>query len=410
MPRSLSVTLAAALALAASAASAKREAALEDFCVSGEEASCRARAMDAFFAALKKISDGEAKAQARVIHYGDSIIAADYISSTVREKLQAELGDAGRGFAFAALPTNFHALAEVTQKASKGWTIKRLPDPKPKDRLMGFAGASFASKTKGARLSFSTKKSISRVEVYYLAQPGGGELSVSADGELLETLSTAGDKAAPAWKAFTLTDGPHDLSLEVLGTGEVRLFGVALERESAGVIYDNAGEVSGATAHLLEIDADHFSSELGHRAPSLVVIEYGTNEVNYTSTSAAGLAEYQETLTAVFKKVRAAAPKASCLVVSPLDSAQPSEDDPTKLVSKPAIPKLIKAQREAAKAAGCAYLDVYAALGGKGTAVTWAEKGLLGEDLSHPSPGGARIVGKLIYEALSRGFADYRAR
>src|SRR5438046_2900420 len=111
------------LTAAVDEATAKREPTLEDPCTDstnstdGADSVCRAHAMDPFYAKLGKVQRGEAGAIARVTHFGDSIIAADYISATVREKLQADFGDAGRGFVYALHPTDFHATDGVTQSA-----------------------------------------------------------------------------------------------------------------------------------------------------------------------------------------------------------------------------------------------------------------------------------------------------
>ena len=60
------------------------------------------RGMRAFYTTLEKTARAEKGAIARVGHYGDSSIATDLITSTVRENLQARFGDAGHGFVLAA--------------------------------------------------------------------------------------------------------------------------------------------------------------------------------------------------------------------------------------------------------------------------------------------------------------------
>lgn len=381
----------------------KLSAELENPCIDGSESACRTRAMDAFYSSLARVEKGEAGAISRVTHFGDSIIAADYISASIRQKLQSTYGDAGRGFVFPARPSSFHATEGVSFGSGSGWSIDKLPEPRSKDGVLGF-GASFTAKG-NAKAKLSTKSSVSRYEVYYLEHPKGGDLSLSVDGGAAETLSTSGSSSKLAWKSVTAPDGPHSLSLEA--TAGTKIFGVTMERDTPGVVYDTVGLVSGAAAHLLLIDESHFSAQLSHRAPHLVILEFGTNEANYTGTSSAAIAEFQAQLEKVLKRVRKGAPKASCLVISPVDAAERIVDEAgaETLRSKAVIPKLVEAQRAAALAQGCAFLDLFSATGGKGTAASWAAKGYLGADLSHPSPGASRMLGRAAADAIIAGYA-----
>ena len=54
--------------------------------------------LDFFYAALQRTASQEAAAITRVAHYGDSSVAADEITQTLRRKLQRRFGDAGHGF------------------------------------------------------------------------------------------------------------------------------------------------------------------------------------------------------------------------------------------------------------------------------------------------------------------------
>jgi lysophospholipase L1-like esterase len=384
----------------------KISAELENPCIDGSESACRTHAMDAFYAALKKAEAKDPGGVVRVSHFGDSIIAADYVSATVRQRLQSLYGDAGRGFVFPARPSSFHATEGVSLGSGSGWSIDKLPEPRSKDGALGF-GASFTAKGK-AKAKLSTKSAVSRFEVYYLESPSGGDLSLSLDGATPETISTKGSATKLAWKSLSTTDGPHDLALEA--ASGVKLYGVTLERDTPGVVYDTIGLVSGAAAHLLLIEESHFKSQLSHRAPNLVIVEFGTNEANYTGTSSTAIAEFQSQQEKVLGQIRKSAPKASCLVVSPVDAAERVADETGEetLRSKAVLPKLVEAQRAAALAKGCAFLDMFTAAGGKGSASSLVSKGYLGRDLAHPTPAGARVIGRAIADAIVTEYGAYK--
>ena len=56
------------------------------------------KALAPFYEKLKRVALAEDKTIARIAHYGDSTIAADGITQTLRRRLQGKYGDAGHGY------------------------------------------------------------------------------------------------------------------------------------------------------------------------------------------------------------------------------------------------------------------------------------------------------------------------
>ena len=54
-----------------------------------------------------------------------------------------------------------------------------------------------------------------------------------------------------------------------------------------------------------------------------------------------------------------------------------------------------------------AFIDLYGATGGEGSAESWAEYGLMGRDRIHYTEEGYRVQGLLIYNALYNGYVGY---
>jgi lysophospholipase L1-like esterase len=69
-------------------------------------------------------------------------------------------------------------------------------------------------------------------------------------------------------------------------------------------------------------------------------------------------------------------------------------------------------QHRVARETGCAFLNMFAAMGGEGTMARWHEgkKHLVGGDLTHPNAEGAEAVGGILYDALVAGYTEYLAR
>ena len=364
-------------------------------------------ALDAFYASLAKTRAKEPSAVTRILHYGDSVITSDYVSGTMRRKLQAELGDAGHGFILVANPWEWYFHNDVAHGAAEGWASSRVTGPTTKDGMYGLGGVTFSG-SPGASAFFGTAergtfgKKVSRFDIYYLETPGGGEVEAKI-GATVERFSTKGVEKVSRIKSFTVDDGEAKLVLRVV-SGNPRLFGVALERDQPGVVYDALG-ANGARAELLaSINPEHWAEQMALRKPALVVLQYGTNE-----SEAPGLArDYEKTLGNVVAMIKAAAPNASILIASPLDRAETSEG--SGLRTKPIIKKLVAAQQNVAKEKGVAFWNTFEAMGGEGSMAKWMKNGLGGGDLTHPTPAGAEVIGDLFSKSLTTGFEAWLSR
>jgi hypothetical protein len=77
------------------------------------------------------------------------------------------------------------------------------------------------------------------------------------------------------------------------------------------------------------------------------------------------------------------------------------------------LPRIVAAQREVAEELGCAYFDIYADMGGAGTALDWAcqeEPALISADLIHMTRAGYEKVAAAIHASLSEAIASRAAQ
>jgi lysophospholipase L1-like esterase len=365
-------------------------------------------AMDAFCTQLAKTDAKDGNAVTRILHYGDSVITSDYISGTMRRKMQARFGDAGHGFILAANPWEWYFHNDVAHWASEGWTANRITGPLTGDGMYGIGGVTFHGEG-GAQANFGTAdkgeygKKVSRFDIYYLEQPAGGD-GMILFGQKSERFSTRGEKKVSRIKSFSVPDGEAKITLKSWGNGDLRVFGVALERDVPGVAYDALG-ANGARIRLWEAQNEaHWKEQMELRQPALVVLQFGTNESEDPSLN---MELYEKSLHAVVKKLKVAAPMASILIAAPLDRAE--KNDSGTLRTKPIILKLVDSQRRVAKEEEVAFWDTFAAMGGEGTMAKWvkASPQLASWDFTHPTPAGAEVIGTLFYDAL---MAQYEAR
>jgi len=371
--------------------------------------------MDLFNNSLKRTEAREAHAITRISHYGDSPITNDGITGTVRQLLQERFGDSGHGFILIDRPWDWYGHQAINFDSGGGWTNGSLMDPQTRDGELGFGGVAFFSRGSGSFARFEPVrdgpigKKFTRMEVFYLEQPGGGQFSIRANDQN-EVVSTAGTEPKSGFREIKVSGNQNNGSFEVKTIdGDVRLFGAVLENDDSGVVYDSLG-VNGAFAGLLAtaMNEQHWTEQLQHRRSNLVILNYGTNESQYASDDQ--MQRYDRELREVVRRVRTALPEASILIVSPMDRGKRAPGG--KVITQPSIPKIVEMQRRVAKETHCAFLNLFAAMGGEGTMARWHEgrKHLVGADLTHPNAEGSQTVGTLIYMALMENYDNYRDR
>jgi lysophospholipase L1-like esterase len=377
-------------------------------------------ALDAFYASLARTAKKEPGAVTRILHYGDSVIASDFISGTARRRMQEKFGDAGHGFILAAKAWDWYFHNDVAFHNDGDWKASKLAGPITDDGFYGLAGVSIQSYGGGVS-HFGTMskgdfgRKVSRFDIYYLEQPSGGDLEIKiknggghgpdAFGAGTQKLSTRGDAKLSKVFSVRVPDGEATMSIRALSN--VRLFGVALERDVPGVVYDALGAHAAMAVYWKRQDAQHWRDQMALRKPALVVVQYGTNESDLWKID---WDEYEKNLGDVLDMIKNAAGGASVLVMAPMDRAERGAGG--ALVTKPVVLRLREVQHRVAIAKGLAFWDTFTAMGGEGSMAKWvkAEPQLGGGDLTHPTPAGAEVLGNLFAKALITGYDAYASK
>lgn len=369
-------------------------------------------ALDHFYAALAATARREDARVTRVAHFGDSTIALDGITMTVRERLQQRFGDAGHGFVLAArgfLPYRHH---HVRHDSEGPWRVFDITHLGLSDGLYGLGGAQSRS-VSGGTATFENAdddapvgRTFSHFELFYQRHPRGGQFDVRVDGGEWVRVDTRGTETVDDAYTLDLPDAAHRVDVRTTGHGETRAYGAVLERSGPGVVYDSLGMVGARAARLRGFAPDHLHDQLARRATDLVVIAFGGNDADDQRSPE----EWLEIFRGVTSFVRSAAPDTSCLLFAPLDQAE--RDQRGNVRTMEAVPRIVDAMRAAAEAEGCGFFDTYRAMGGEGAMGRWYRHNprWATGDFRHATPTGYRVVGQLYYTALLDGFAHYVAR
>lgn len=372
-------------------------------------------ALDAFYDALVATAHGGAAVH--VVHIGDSNIAFDGITQTLRERFQRRFGDAGHGFVLVAhgpLPYGHRGIDVHTRG---GWRIAPLVHGALRDGRYGLGGVLQTSGL-GASATLATVApsrcdvggSASRFSVLYQCFPRGGTLELRADpstnhgqdGGPRQEIDTRSTEVRDDVATLTVPDGAHRFALRHVGHGELRVYGAVLERDTPGVVWDSIGIVGARARRLLAFDAEHLAAQIALRAPSLLVIAFGANEA---SDRWPGDDAFDAQFADVLTRLRAGQPAASCLVVGPADQAPAGRGARTF----PSLLRVVASERRVAERTGCAFFDTFTAMGGEGSVSRWSRRGLAAGDHRHLSARGYATVATLIEAALLAGLRDRHA-
>jgi lysophospholipase L1-like esterase len=335
-------------------------------------------ALASYFASL------QAGDPVHILMFGDSHTASDDWANAIRIAAQAKYGDGGPGFVQAGHPYKGYRRFDASGANSLLWKTEGTMAIHG-DSNQGLSGISISTEAAGQTVSLTA--SGEALEIFYLQQPGGGQLELTIDGQSAGAFTTDGD-LGPGQSEYSLTPGPHQLSLRTLNFAPVRLFGWAVDNKQ-GVTVETLG-INGAQANvILDWNEQIWAAELNQRNPSLVILAYGTNEANSHLWTAE---QYRTDLNAVIDRIRRAIPAASILMIGPPDCG--------RLQPLLHLPEVIDIQREIARSQNVAFWDWRLHMGGPGIVKRWVLAGWSQQDYIHLTFEGYRMLGKLVFDQL----------
>ena len=356
--------------------------------------------LDAFFEKMQNAGNKHL----RIMHYGDSQIECDRITSFLRQEFQEEFGGCGVGLipALQTVPTY------TTSQAISG-------DPM---QYMAFGPADL----RGSNNFYGPMAK--RTEVYgstiNISSRGGKDYSHSCTFNKVTVLTkdaanlslvvrgdtVAMDSANVGEMYFytaRLGGGASAATLSV--RGHASILGIQLDG-AKGVNVDNLPMRGCSGPELMNINRASISPFLNRENVGLILLQYGGNSV--PCLSKAKLPDYKERVKKMIGMFRQMAPEARIIFIGPSDMATV---DTTGVVSSYSVlPETVKTLREAANASGAAFWNMYDVMGGKGSMTKWVHSGLAGSDYVHFTPGGAKKMAHMLYETLQFYYKFYRFR
>jgi lysophospholipase L1-like esterase len=276
------------------------------------------------------------------------------------------------------------------------------------DGCYGLLGVGIGATKAAARAWTEVAPRFTHAEFAFWEEPHGGSFDVFVDGSKAGRIATRAAQPGSGFFAFDLPDAPHEMEIRTVGDGDVRVFGMTLDRAQAGVVVDALGINGAQIFTLLRENEEHFAEQLRHRAANLVILAYGTNEALEPGLTDA---DYERNLVELLGRIARAAPSASCLLLGPPDLARHTKgkDDWKEW---PRVLEIVAAQRRVAEAAGCAFYDQLEAMGGPGSIIAWAAEPepRAFRDRVHLTRSGYAEVATSFATDLMHGYDEWRAQ
>ncbi|PCI97657.1 MAG: hypothetical protein COB15_07310 [Flavobacteriales bacterium] len=375
--------------------------------------------MHRFFAAL----DNAKKKKVRIMHYGDSQIEADRITSYLRNELQKKFGGYGTGlFPIIQVAPKM----SVNTEYSDNW--KRYPGFGRKDStvkhmkygaLMAFCRYTPIPQTniindsimiegwlkiRKPRASYGRTKTYSQLKIFLSNSHANIRYKISADGvDVVKGIISANTPFQTLKANFATT--PEEIIVTFNGNDSPDIYGISLEGNT-GIVMDNIPLRGSSGTIFTKQDATLLSNMYANLSPKLILMEFGGNTIPYIKTDKAAI-DYGRWFKSQINFMKKRNPNAAIIVIGPGDM---SIKEGTEFITYPHLENVRDAMKDAAISSGCVFWDMYEVMGGKNSMPKWvnAEPSLASSDYIHFSPKGAKKIAEEFNVKLFEMYNEYK--
>ncbi|HOY39148.1 MAG: hypothetical protein KBB11_02015 [Bacteroidales bacterium] len=379
-------------------------------------------ALDPFFA---KLNNPDEDGRIRVMHYGDSQIEGDRITAFLRNKLQSRFGGLGMGLSTAGV---VYSQFSIIQENSSNWTrypgfvmINPLVKHKKYGAMIAFSrfapivdsGATLPETKYKAWLSFtksdlaySNTKKFKNVSIYYGNAKARVKISIISGETVLVTDSL---KAGEGMTVFEYKSSTYleNIRFEFEGNDSPDFYAISFE-DDKGVYIDNIALRGSSGTVFTTTDGSLLSQMFTRLDVDLFILQFGGNVMPYIkdAKNAALHASYFYSQLLFLKRL---VPDACIIVIGPSDMSYKEKDYYT---TYPILETVRNELKAATLKAGGVYWDMYEAMGGKNSMISWvnANPPLAGADYTHFTPQGTVVVANMFYNSLILEYSEYNER
>ena len=353
---------------------------------------------DTFFASLDKANSKHV----RILHYGDSQIEEDRITGALRAGLQERFGGGGPGLMPFGHPYYTQGFSQSSTADLRRYVLFGEGSRRSDGRygIMGQMSRCDTSVYTTVAAVKSNKAPSRHFNRFTLL--ANGKLNVKLGGKQY-TLATTGKEVGRL--VINLPDSSSVVRWSTWGSADV--YGFQLD-DTVGVSMDNIPMRGCSGTVFTRINKGQLQEYAANENVRLIILQFGGNAMPYRK-SEKSISEYKEQLKQQIAYLHELMPGAAILFVGPSDM---STNVRGKMQTYPHLPMMVDSLRAAANESGAAFWDMYSAMGGENSMVSWvkARPALAGSDYVHFTPKGAEAIGNLLLESLMLYYDYYKWR
>ncbi|GHV72679.1 hypothetical protein FACS1894201_03370 [Bacteroidia bacterium] len=358
--------------------------------------------LDVFFDHLAQL--GTTSEMLRILHYGDSQIEGDRISSTIRRLLQASFGGNGCGLLQITTPIGspYYSLSlpEECEKINITTAPRNVNNFSP---TMGY----LITKKQPVALTIQSLRSSKKLTTQEFCTVK--VITNNAKDVVCRTPILNKQQFKHHFYALTnFSVDPSTRSVQLQLPDNTMVYGISLDA-NAGIILDNL-PLRGSAGYIFTRNHPDFLKEgLEVLGTKLILFQFGINAIPQQYELSTNITAFENALSKQLEHLRQLAPDIPIIVISASDRSILYEGT---WITNPNVPKFVEAQRRAALNNHCAFWNLYKAMGGANSMQQWEQRtpALATKDYIHFTAKGAEQVGQLFYKSFISAYLDYNYR
>lgn len=340
----------------------------------------------------------------RILHYGDSQIEMDRITSQLRTYMQETFGGGGPGMMpyhtiIPSLSVSQGGGGALTHLSTFGdSTITRSRgNYGPMMQCFRLEGGATVRFRASRHASVDKRlKAFSNIRLVYNNRHGTLR-STLTDRQSMSNDPREATSEGVGNIAWALDSATTVLSLSTHGSAD--LYCVTVDN-GPGVAVDNIPMRGCSGQQFTTVSRDLLTQAYAQLDVGMIILQFGGNSIPYLYNEKK-ISQYCQSMGHQIDYIHQCCPQAKILFIGPSDMSTRHKG---VLQTYPMLPVLIDSLIATANSHNAAYWSIYHAMGGHNSMLRWNKKGLAGSDYIHFSQQGADIMGDKLAQALADNY------
>ncbi len=364
---------------------------------------------DSLFARLEKAS--ELDKPLHIIHYGDSQIEQDRISSSLRRQFFDWFGGMGCGMLPAIQPIQTPHLSQQSGGYWRRHVLYGPPELRASHRRYGPLAAvcqvcdtAWMSISPRSYSQESDFKSCRSLRLMLGHNTPGFTVRVQAGGK---TFTQVLEDSCATFKVLRWKFSQPVSNIRIGFRGRAEIYGV-LTDDNRGIAVDNVPMRGCSGTIFTRMDAAVLRESYREMQVALFILEYGGNSMPGIG-GAESIHKYCESIGRQIRYLKTLQPEAEVLFIGPADMSKSVNG---VMMSYPLLAQAVDSLRATCLKNGAAFWDMYRVMGGHNSMLKWvgAQPQLAAPDYVHFTPKGARKIAGMLNSSLAVCYDYYRFR